>query len=85
MIPGGERWVSEAAPGAGCEARPCGPTTAAKPSGCGIKKLFGERMRRPLRNRQTSCQKSRNTCRSQKEAEFNPHQHGHPGHSELGL
>ena len=71
---GGERRFSEGPPGAGGDAGAYGPTTAARRSRSGIKKLFDELKRETCGTSNQRARKSRKRVDHQKEADFNPHQ-----------
>ena len=72
---GGERRIFEAPPGAGGDIGAYGPTTSARRSRSGIKKLFAEAKRKICRTSKLRARKSRKHVDHQKEADFNPHQH----------
>jgi len=72
---GGERRFSEGPPGSGGDTGAYGPTTAARRSRSGIKKLFGELKRETCGTSNQRARKSRKRVDHQKEADFNPHQH----------
>ena len=71
---GGERRFSEGPPGAGGDTGAYGPTTAARRSRSGIKKLFGELKRETCGTSNQRARKSRKRVDHQKEADLNPHQ-----------
>ena len=71
---GGERRVSEAAPGADRDVGPCAPITASGANGCGIKKLFSEEKRQISGTGKRHARKSRKRVDHQKDADFDPRQ-----------
>ena len=71
---GGERRVSEAAPGADRDVGPCAPTIAGGANGSGIKKLFGEEKRQISGTSKRHARKSRKRVNHQKDADFDPRQ-----------